>query len=276
MGPMIMPSTKPPGAAVVTAPRPPRYRLLACEVLYRELCLCAARSTAVVDVEFLSQGYHDLPSGEMCRRLQEQVAATDPARHDAVLLGFALCNNGIAGLRAPGVPMVVPRAHDCITLLLGDRHAYRAYFDAHPGTYYLSGGWLERDAENREAVTGTVMSRLGLDHSLADLAAMYGEENAEYLREILGGGLEKHYDTMAFINNRVGPVARYRRQARAEARRRGLAFCELRGDLGLLQRLCDGPWEDGFLVVPAGQAVAPSHDEDILRAVPAPPCPRPA
>ena len=80
--------------------RPRRYRLLACEVLYREACQCAARSAAIVDVEFVSQGYHDLPSGEMCRRLQEQVAATDAARHDAVLLGFALCNNGIAGLRA--------------------------------------------------------------------------------------------------------------------------------------------------------------------------------
>jgi hypothetical protein len=254
------------GSVVPVAVKPRRFRVLACEVLYRELCQCAARATAVVDVEFLSQGYHDLPSGEMCRRLQEQVDATDPARHDALLLGFALCNNGIAGLRAPTVPMIVPRAHDCITLLLGDRRIYREYFDAHPGTYYLSGGWLERDADNREEIHGTVMSRLGLDQSHAELVATYGEDNAEYLREILGGGLEKHYDTIAFINNRVGPVAQFRRQARDEATRRGFAFRELRGDLGLLQRLCDGTWDDEFLTVLPGQAVSPCYDEQILRA----------
>lgn len=245
--------------------RPPRYRLLACEVLYRELCLCAARSPAMVDVEFLSQGYHDLPSGEMCRRLQEQVDRVGDVRYDAVLLGFALCNNGIAGLRAPGVPLVVPRAHDCITLLLGSRGAYREYFDAHPGTYYLSGGWLERDQENRERMEGTVMSRLGLDQSHAEMVAKYGEENAAYLREVLGGGLEKHYDTIAFINNGVGPVERYRRQAQAEAEQRGFKYCELRGGLGLLQRLCDGAWDEDFLVLSPGQAVAPSHDDLVLR-----------
>lgn len=246
--------------------KPRRFRLLACEVLYRELCLCAARSTAVVDVEFLTQGLHDLPSAEMCRQLQEQVATTDPTRHDAVLLGFARCNNGLVGLRAPGVPLVLPRAHDCITLLLGSRQAYREYFDAHPGTYYLSGGWLERDHENRAPVAGTVMAKLGLDRNLEELVAQYGEENAAYLHEILGGGLEKHYDTIAFINNRIGPVARYRRQARAEAKQRGLACCELRGELGLLQRLCDGDWDDDFLTVLPGQAIFPCHDEEVVCA----------
>ena len=120
-------------------------------------------------------------------------------------------------------------------------------------------------------VAGTVMARLGLDRSLEELAAAYGEENAAYLREVLGGGLEKHYETIALIDNRVGPMARYRRQAKAEARRRQLAFRELRGDLGLLRRLCDGPWDEAdFLVVPPGRAIAPSHDELVLRVAPEP------
>jgi hypothetical protein len=53
--------------------------------------------------------------------------------------------------------MVVPRAHDCIALLLGSREKYAVYFDAHPGTFYQSPGWVERAAglgDDASAVEG--------------------------------------------------------------------------------------------------------------------------
>jgi hypothetical protein len=59
----------------------------------------------------------------MSARIQESIDRVDPARHEAVLLGYGLCNNGVVGLHAP-VPLVISRAHDCITLLLGSRERY--------------------------------------------------------------------------------------------------------------------------------------------------------
>ena len=56
-----------------------------------------------------------------------------------------LCNNGVAGLRTKRVSLIVPRTHDCITLLLGSKERYREYFDAHPGTYFHFTGWIERN-----------------------------------------------------------------------------------------------------------------------------------
>ena len=37
-------------------------KILACEVAARELYYAAARSTNIVDLEFLSQGHHDTPA----------------------------------------------------------------------------------------------------------------------------------------------------------------------------------------------------------------------
>ena len=121
---------------------PLHLKVLACEVAAREIYLCAARSANTVSVELLTQGLHD-NSDTMRAELQQHIDAVDCSRFDAILLGYGLCNNGIVGLRAPAIELVVPRAHDCITLLLGSKERYAEEFEARPGTYYYSSGWLE-------------------------------------------------------------------------------------------------------------------------------------
>ena len=136
----------------------------------------------------------------MAPRLQEAIAAAPAGKYDAILLGFALCNNGILGLRAGHTQLVVPRAHDCITLFLGARAKYRAYFDAHPGTFYLTSGWIERDTNPPPEAGGTtIQDKLGLNLTLAELKEKYGEENAAFLLETLGD-LTKNYSRMAYID----------------------------------------------------------------------------
>jgi len=161
-----------------------RFLLIACEVLQRELFYCAAKSTSVIDIEFCSQGYHDLDSSEMCKRIQKKIDHYDNKGYDAILLGFALCSNGILGLKAGKTPLVIPRAHDCITLLIGDKEQYMEYFSENPGTYYLSSGWIERDAKNLEDLRSiSLTAKFGMDKSYAELVNEYGEENARYIFE---------------------------------------------------------------------------------------------
>jgi hypothetical protein len=109
-----------------------RLRIVACEIFFRELSHLAARSPRKVDVEFLPKGLHDQGGGVMRERLQAAIDATDPARHDAVALGYGLCNNGLVGLEARTMPLVLVRAHDCVTAFLGDRARYARYFDERP------------------------------------------------------------------------------------------------------------------------------------------------
>ena len=107
-----------------------RLKLIACEIMYRELCTAVARSVNLVDVEFLPKGLHDIGQAGMSSRLAEVLAGVDETRYEAILLGYGLCSNGLVGLAARSIPLVVPRAHDCITLFLGSKERYLEYFRA--------------------------------------------------------------------------------------------------------------------------------------------------
>ncbi|HSW51144.1 MAG TPA: DUF1638 domain-containing protein [Bryobacteraceae bacterium] len=233
-----------------------RLKLIGCEVLYRELCAAAARSVNEVDVEFLPKGLHDLGCSAMLSRLQQAVDEVDGARYESVALGYALCGNGLAGLRARSLPLIVPRAHDCITLFLGSGQRYLDYFNSHPGVYFQTSGWIERGRGPDTQIS------LRYD----DLVERYGEEDARYLRQ----ELTRHYRQLTFIEMGVEPDDRFEQQARAEAAERGWAFEKVPGDMRLIRQLVDGPWDErDFLAVGPGLRVVPRHDDGIIAAEPA-------
>jgi hypothetical protein len=241
-----------------------RTKVIACEVLHREVCACAASSPLVLDIEFLPKGLHDLGQERMSSWLQETLGRVDPELYEATILCYGLCNNGTVGLSCP-TKLAMPRAHDCITLLLGSRARYREFFDSHPGSYFKSPGWIERD---KDPALGpeSVVSQLGIGASREYYAELYGEENADYLAETLGDWLG-HYERMVLIDTGVGDIGRYRGEARAEAERQSLAYEEALGDLGLLGRLLSGRWEsEDFLVLEAGAKMAPSYDGLVIKA----------
>ena len=121
-----------------------RLKLVACEIFYRELCAAIARSVNQVDVEFLPKGLHDLGSAAMRARLQQAVDGAEGQGYETVVLGYALCGNGLVGLTAGTVSVIVPKAHDCITLFMGSKDRYLDYFNSHSGVYFKTTGWIER------------------------------------------------------------------------------------------------------------------------------------
>ena len=243
-----------------------RLKLIACEILYRELCAAVARSTNRVDVEFLPKGLHDMAQPDMQGRLKKTLAAVDESAYDALLLGYGLCSNGLVGLTARGIPLVVPRAHDCITLLLGNKQRYLDYFFSHSGVYFKTSGWIERGSGLSQQGPDSIQHRSGMDQSYEELVAKYGEDNAAFLYE-QWHNLTRNYRRLAYIEMGIEPDDRFERQARRDAAEHQWEFEKILGDTSLIQRLVDGPWdEERFLVVEPGLCVVASFDERIIKA----------
>lgn len=224
------------------------------------------RSSNEIDVNFLPQGLHDIGCAGMLQRISAVLDRVDESRFDAVVFGYGLCGNGLTGLTAREIPIVLPRAHDCITLFMGGKERYRREFDENPGTYYKTSGWIENRKGKGVASQLSIPRRNGMELALADYIEKYGDENGRYLFEQLGD-TAPNYRRYAFIEMGVEPDDQFEEQTRRDASVRGWQFEKLKGDMSLIQKLLDGEWnDDEFLVVPPGSRVAPSHDENILRA----------
>lgn len=241
-------------------------KLLSCEVFYREMCHAVARCPHRVDAEFLPKGLHDLGADRMRSRLQECIDAVPGHTYDAILLGYGLCNNGLHGVRARSTPLVLPRAHDCITLFLGSRKRYLDYFRENRGVYFQTSGWIERgevDSELRQLAIGHVH---GLNMSFDELVEKYGEDNAQYLFETLVEAQRKSYRRYTFIEMGVEPDDRFERQVREKARARSWEFEKVCGSMRLISALVNGEWnDDDFLVVSEpGRRIVARYDEGVV------------
>ncbi len=246
-----------------------RLKLIACEILYREVCAAVARSPHQVDIEFHTKGLHDAGARPMLETLQAAVDRVEQGgtKYDAVCLGYGLCGNGLAGLRARGIPLVLPRAHDCITLFLGSRERYMRYFTENPGVYFTTTGWIER-GEGAE-LTQLFHDQQGFGMSYAELVAKYGEDNAQYLYEQLGR-YSPRYRQFTFIEMGVEPDDRFERATMERAAGRGWKYEKIRGDMALIRSLLGGEWDErDFLVVRPGFRVAARYDDRIIGTEPA-------
>ena len=245
-----------------------RLKAIVCQVLTREIEEVLSRSPHSIDLEILTMGLHDL-GASMRPHLQERIDAADGQGYDAILLGYALCGRGTEGLRAGKTKLVLPRAHDCIGLLMGSRFKYQAYFDTHPGVYYRSPGWIEfqTPGQSLEPAWASTHSPLGERRTREELIAQYGEENGNYLFEQFQA-YRRHYSGLTYISTPVVSDQASCIEARAEAEKQGWAFDEMQGSLALLERLVNGDWDAGdFLVVPPGATVRGTLGESIVDAV---------
>lgn len=242
-----------------------RLAVIACPSLKPELTMLAATCGNEVTFRHLDMALHERSAAALHDALQTSVDETQDA--DTVAIAYGLCNRGVVGLTARAAPLVIPRAHDCIGILLGSAKRYRDELAGQPGTYFQSAGWLEHaqpDARQPDFTFGPTTNV-----TRERLVDRYGEDNADYLLKEFEG-FTKHYERLAYIATPSPDAVRWQGEAERLAEQRGWRFERLEGDTGWLRRLLAGDWtDDEFLVVRAGERVTMTSDERLIATEPA-------
>jgi hypothetical protein len=241
-----------------------RLKCITCEALARPVYLSAAYSPHIVDIEMLKKGLHLNPGG-LRSRLQAAIDAAADGSYHAVLLAYGLCGKATAGLVATKVPLVIPRAHDCITLFLGSRQRYQDQFENYPGTYWYAQDYIEREDGSGSSLSMGSGSDTELESTYDEYVRKYGKDNADYLMEAMGAW-QKHYQRAVFIDMGIADGGEVESHAQAEAARRGWTFERMTGDLVLIRRLLSGDWDEDFLVLQPGEKIEMAYDERILES----------
>ncbi len=249
------------------------FKVITCSVLRREMYFCAARSKNYIEVALLPQGLHDTPD-QLRQMLQQEIDrpfATRPhgerdfdladslpadRPYDAIILGYALCCNGTVGLFSRETTLVIPRAHDCISLMLGSAGRYLKHFNDFPGTYWFSSGWME---------TCLMPGKKRYEATFKHYLEKYGEDNAKYLMEVQEEWYTK-YSNATFINQPEFPLMQ---EKRAEVKQNAgflrWTYRELDGDLSLIQRILDGQWNEQEVLVVPPNSVTESAIDGLLK-----------
>lgn len=243
-----------------------KIAVIACGVVEPEVRHLLREVEHVRALSFLPMGLHDEPE-RLQTLLQERVAQAEADPEvDAIVLAYGLCSRGVENLRRERCPLVMARAHDCVTLFLGDKDRYEAHQRENPGTYWFNPGWIrggrtvgpEREARLRAEYTGK-----------------FEPEDIDYLlemdRESFG-----HYQQAVYVGLGLGDPAADEAHTRQCAACMDWGFDRIPGDPALLRALLHGDWDEHrFLIVPPRHVVRLTGDERIIRAEPEPPasCP---
>ena len=233
------------------APETPHSALLlACDVFREEL---SALALPLPPVRWLEMGLHDRPD-ELRRRLQAEIDNLDTEPGDEpILLLYALCGGGLNGIQARRRPLILPRAHDCIALLLGSNERHRDIQKDCIGTYFYSRGWIrERRVPGPDRAAW-----------LRDLYADRFDE--EMIAELIEADAEafEHYEQACFIRTPAAEEGEsYCKRCAAHL---GWRFKAEEADTRWLRDFLTGPHDNArFVTVSPGQTLRASGDEDIF------------
>jgi hypothetical protein len=236
----------------------PRIAVVTCAVLELEVAHLVAAAGADVRVVVMEQGLHNEPA-RLCSQLQQTIDEVERDDGiDAIVLGYGLCSRGIEGVHTRRCRLIVPRAHDCITILLGGRERYARYVAEHPGTYWYSPGWNKHHVPPGPERFARLRDKY---------VQQYGEDNADYLMQTEQQWFST-YNRATYVHLTVGATDADKQYTRDCAAWLGWRYDEQTGDPALLRDLITGRWDDErFVVLEPGHTIRVTADDRVMTSV---------
>lgn len=235
----------------------PSVGIILCAVLESELTYLSRQCRNVQVVCRLPQGLHNEPPK---LRHELQIAVDEMERCEGItdiVLGYGLCSRGVEGVTTRRCRLILPRAHDCITLLLGCRHRYAQYVAENPGTYWYSPGWNKHHIPPGPERYNKLRAKY---------VQQFGEENADYLMETEQAWFAT-YNRATFVDVGVHPCEGDACHTQQCAKWLGWSYDRQHGDIGLMRDMVSGVWDDRFLIIQPGQTARLTADERVVEAV---------
>jgi hypothetical protein len=208
--------------------------IVACRTIADEVNLAIRAAEVHHPVFWIDSKLHVKPE-ELKRQVQATIDRIDNV--STIILGFGLCGNGLAGIRSETARLVLPKAEDCISLLLGSQEA-RTLLSRDAPRYFFTRGWLE--SENNIADEYDYCCR------------KYGLERAVKLMQVM----LKHYRYLTFIDTGGYDITPYTNRTEKLAEILGLSHQILKGSQRFLEKLLTGPWDDEFFIANPGEVTA--------------------
>lgn len=236
---------------------PSRCAVVACDVFSEELAFLTESRAEWGALEFLEMGLHDHPDV-----LREEVQSAigrlqDVEGVDHILLLYGICGNGLVGIKADRCELVIPRAHDCISILLGSPEKHQELLRQNPGTYFYTPGWVRGrrvPGPDREA------------HLREQYAEKYADD-PEMIYDLVEADKYTfaHHNCAAYVDITNNSTAEsYCQQCAANL---GWSYQRLTGDPSILKKLVSGDWiDEHFLVVKPGEMISTTTDGKLVKA----------
>ena len=193
--------------------------MIVCETLKDEFLFLYKEMGLKADVKWIESGLHNYTQ-KLHDRLQQAIdEITECGR---VILVFGRCGDSISNLKNGNFEMIVPKAEDCISLLMGSDERRRDYSREH-AAYYLTDGWIRGERN-------IWMEYL---YSVEKLQQELAENNTVYC----------NYRTLALLDTGINPISQLMEKTREIEETLELERKVVPAELTYIRELLTGPWD---------------------------------
>ena len=240
---------------------------IGCAVLAIDMKHSAKKLGIDIDYKFLEAGLHNNPKllKEKLQTAIDEISATSLC--DRIIIGYGICGKGTIGIQSRGVPLTIPKVHDCVALFLGGDQAYKREFKKYPGTYYLSAGWCEEKTEpmsQRKQWAYFGDKKLNFN----DLVEQHGKDAARETFDFLNSW-QKNYQRVALIETGAKTSPRYEKLALEMANEYKWKYDKIKGGQALIEKMITAlDSSDDILFVPPEHVIGFDAIQSTLSANP--------
>ncbi len=214
--------------------------IICCKTISEELLAAMESTGCTFPVLWIESGLHNVPR-KLHKVLQDTVDEAEKTGAERILVAMGFCGNSLENLKTETAELILPRADDCITLLLGSFRR-RQQIQNEAGTYFMTKGWIEGERNIMREYEYTMEK--------------YGEEMGEEIFDMMFG----NYRRIGILETGCYDMEPVLAETERIARTLHLAWEKFSGSNEYLKKLMTGPWdEDSFVTLQPGEALTLSQ-----------------